>query len=95
MSAFVRPDFDQIKIKPANWRGRLTTKTSTGQVQRRVNARRERGQRKKDSIPRPTDKLMYLEPATLPAPQSLLGQQITICGQEILAQSAGHIGNFL
>lgn len=40
MSAFVRPDFDQIKIKPANWRGRLTTKTSTGQVQRRVNARR-------------------------------------------------------
>lgn len=82
MSAFVRPDFDQIKIKPANWRGRLTTKTSTGQVQRRVNARRERGRRKKDSIPRPTDKLMYLEPATLPAPQSLLANRSLSVGRK-------------
>lgn len=80
MSAFVRPDFDQLKIKPANWRGRLTTKTSTGQVQRRVNAQRELfgTDRKKDS----TDMLMYLEPAILPAPQSLLTNRSLSVGRK-------------
>lgn len=77
MSAFVRPDFDQLEIKPANWRGRLTTKTSTGQVQRRVNAQRK-SDRKKDS----TDMLMYLEPATLPAPQSLLTNRSLSVGRK-------------
>lgn len=77
MSAFVRPDFDQLEIKPANWRGRLTTKTSTGQVQRRVNAQQE-SDRKKDS----TDMLMYLEPATLPAPQSLLTMRSLSVGRK-------------
>lgn len=80
MSAFVRPDFDQLEIKPANWRGRLTTKTSTGQVQRRVNAQQEffGTDRKKDS----TDMLMYLEPATLPAPQSLLTMRSLSVGRK-------------
>lgn len=77
MSAFVRPDFDQLEIKPANWRGRLTTKTSPGQVQRRVNAQRE-SDRKKDS----TDMLMYSEPATLPAPQSLLTMRSLSVGRK-------------